>query len=98
VTTLTVMCIPCGGSGREPLGEITVKCHVCNGVGSVPASAAESKPSAPTITLEEIARQLREVQLTLLDAFDPDRKQFYATLRMHLREIERDVRKFGGTL
>lgn len=72
MTTLTVMCTPCGGSGREPLGEITVKCHVCSGVGSVPAPGVATESLAPVVTLEMLAKHMRHLQQAVLVALATD--------------------------
>lgn len=94
--TLTVMCIPCGGSGREPLGPINVKCHVCKGVGSVPAPGAADKPAVPELTQAERDAQLRRVQQALVAVLDPVNTISLPERGHWLRQIREDLKRTGG--
>jgi len=96
VTTLTVICTPCNGSGREPLGEITVKCHVCKGAGEVPRPGVASESPAPPFTLEDAQRQIRQLQQAIVMLHNPDPAPTLATRRLLVRKLEEELQKGGG--
>lgn len=95
MTVLTLTCIACNGSGREYLGEITVKCHVCKGVGSVPAPSVVSESPAPVLTLEEAFRRIRQLEQAIVMLHSPDPQPSLATRRLILRKIEEELQKGG---
>ena len=96
MTVLTLTCILCGGSGREPLGEITVKCHVCNGVGSVPAPGVASELAAPMITLDDLARQVRQLQEAVAAMLDVETMPLVSRRKL-AAEIRQEMNKLGVT-
>jgi len=94
MTALTLICLSCKGAGTL-VGD--APCGICRGTGSVRRSGAVSEPPAPVITLEMLARHVRNLQQAALISLATDpRGATLAEKREVTKRVLQDMAESGA--